>query len=186
MLEAFPDAIPATSPAFSSLPGANRAKKSGVRPWQGVLGDLRSLESQSVSPTRGSNASRSHLFHKAQSFCRRGLRQEGPCHPLGPAPPRISKGAHPPKNKCAHTFAQPRRLAPLWPPARGDLLPGLPASAPAPALAAGVHTAPGPSGRMAPQNTCCEDAESEESLAAHGTLVLDAEPDAGGGRVCRD
>lgn len=31
-----------------------------------------------------------------------------------------------------------------------------------------------------------EDAESEEGLADHGTLVLGAEPGADGGRVCRD
>lgn len=133
-----------------------------------------SSRTQSVSPTWGSNASRSHLFHKAQSLCGRGLRQEGPCHPLRPARLRISTGLHHPKSKCAHTLTQLRSLVPLRPPACGDLLPRVPASAPAPALATGARTAPGPSGRTAPPNTCREDAESEESLADHGTLVCGA------------
>lgn len=124
---------------------------------------------------QGSNASRSHLFHKAPSLCGRGLRQEGPRHPLGLAQPRLSTGSHHPKFKCAHTFTQLRRLAPLGPPARGDLLPGVPAPAPAPAPAAGAPPAPGRSGRTAPPNTCREDAESEESRADHGTRVFGAE-----------
>lgn len=69
---------------------------------------------------------------------------------------------------------------------RRDLLPGLPARAPAPALAVRpVSPRPFLAGRR-PQNTCCDDEESEERLADHGTVVLSAKPGAGGRRVCQD
>lgn len=91
-----------------------------------------------------------------------------------------------PPSPSAHSPSRNPRLAPLGLFARGDLLPCLPAPAPTLALAVRTHTTPSPSARTAPQNTCCEDAENEESLADHGTLVLGAEPGAGGGRVCQD
>lgn len=125
-------------------------------------------------------------FTKPGVCCGGELRREEPCQPLGPPRHSISKNAHHPQTKCAHTFAQPERLASLFPTARGDLLPDPQASAPTPALASGPRPRPTPPPGTAPQNTCREDAESEEGLADHGTLVLGAEPGAGGGRVCRD
>lgn len=71
--KAFPNAILLGFSCSSSRPGSIRVKKSGPGFWQSALGDPRGPGSQSVSPTRGSNASRSHLFYKTRSLCERRL-----------------------------------------------------------------------------------------------------------------
>ena len=96
-----PSSPPTPSPAFSSLPGSNRLKKSAARLWQGVLGDPKSLKSPSVSPTRVRTRRAATCSTKPRVCAGAGCDRKDPVTPSVSHSPG-SPQAHTTPNSSAH------------------------------------------------------------------------------------